>query len=139
MRRLTLLLSLLCSANAYAFQITHFVPQGETPNVRQIQVTFSEHMVPFGDPTGGKPVFDTNSCAPKGEGRWVDSKHWIFDFHKDLPAGISCALHVSPALTALGGSKLQGNASFSFFTGGPAIMESSPEEYGVAEDAAFVL
>lgn len=132
-------LSLVWSAEAFAFTVTNFVPDGETPNVRQIQVEFSEHMVPFGDPTGAKRAFDANTCASKGEGRWIDSKHWVFDFRKDQPAGVSCSLHLDPALKAMGGSSLAGVATFSFFTGGPAIMDSRPDEYGVAEDAAFVL
>ena len=72
-------------------RVEMFSPQGTVKGVRQVSVRFSEQMVPFGDPRGLMEPFDM-VCPVKGTSRWADGKNWIFDFEKDLPAGIRCEI-----------------------------------------------
>ena len=30
-------------------------------------------------------------CAESGQARWLTSREWVYDFDRDLPAGIRCA------------------------------------------------
>jgi alpha-2-macroglobulin len=107
--------------------VEFFSPQGTVKTVRQVSVRFSEKMVPFGDPRGLIEPFDID-CSEKGTSRWADGKNWIFDFEKDLPAGIRCEFRLKPGLKALSGKEVVGQKTFSFSTGGPAIRASDPHE-----------
>ncbi|MFB3903509.1 MAG: alpha-2-macroglobulin [Acidobacteriota bacterium] len=121
-------------------RVESFVPEGTVKAVRQVQVTFYQQIVPFGDPTRAVEPFDI-SCPAPGRGRWVDGRHWVYDFDKDLPAGVKCTFSLRPGLTAVSGSPLEGQASFSFSTGGPAIVSSNPGEgsQSISEDQIFIL
>ncbi|HKD19401.1 MAG TPA: MG2 domain-containing protein, partial [Thermoanaerobaculia bacterium] len=116
-----------------------FSPQGTVKGVRQVQARFSVPMVPLGDPRLTDP-FDV-SCAEAGAGRWVDTGIWVYDFARDLPAGIRCSFKARLGLTSLDGRPLGGPTEFAFSTGGPAIRASQPREGtdSIAEDQAFVL
>ncbi len=81
-------------------QVEMFSPQGTVKAVRQASVRFSEQMVPFGDPRGLVEPFDI-VCHEKGTSRWADGKNWVFDFEKDLPAGIRCEFKLKPNSEAL--------------------------------------
>jgi len=118
-----------------------FSPQGTVKGVRQVSVRFSEQMVPFGDPQGLIEPFDI-ICPEKGTSRWADGKNWIFDFEKDLPAGIRCEFRLKPELKTLSGKEIAGQRVFSFSTGGPSIMKPSypPEGHqNIDEEQIFVL
>ncbi len=116
-----------------------FSPQGEIKNVRQVTACFSDQMVPFGDPRLIDP-FDV-SCPEKGRGRWADGKNWVFDFDRDLPAGVICEFRIKKDVRTLSGKALAGQQSFSFSTGGPAIRESFPREGSqeIDENQIFIL
>ena len=79
---------------ASAATIDKFSPQGEVRAVRQVAVRFSEDIVKFGDPgvknSAATPF--TIECTEPGQGRWLDSRAWVFDFNRDLPPGIRCSL-----------------------------------------------
>ncbi|MBI5634203.1 MAG: alpha-2-macroglobulin [Nitrospirae bacterium] len=113
-----------------------FSPLGEVKNVRQVSVRFSEQMVPFGDPRIEEP-FDIR-CAEKGKGRWADGKNWVYDFDKDLPAGVVCEFSLKPDLKSLSGKKITGGQKYIFSTGGPAITDVVPDHY-ISEDQIFIL
>ncbi|HMK49529.1 MAG TPA: MG2 domain-containing protein, partial [Thermodesulfovibrionales bacterium] len=142
---LSLLFSIFCfnaalaGTSARSGHVEIFSPQGEVRNVRQVSVRFSEQMVSFGDLRLPAP-FEIR-CPAAGTGRWADDKNWIYDFEKDLPAGISCEFVLKPDLRTLSGAQITGQKDFSFSTGGPAIMESVPYEGSeyIDEDQAFVL
>ncbi len=121
-------------------RVETFVPEGTVKAVRQVQVTFSEQIVPFGDPTRAVQPFDI-SCSASGKGRWADGRHWVYDFDKDLPAGVKCTFSLRPGLTAVSGKAVEGQTSFSFSTGGPSIVSSNPNEgsESISEDQVFVL
>ncbi len=116
-----------------------FSPQGTVKNIRQVNVRFSEQMVPFGDPRLVEP-FDIKS-PEKGKARWADGKNWIYDFDRDLPAGIICEFTLKPDLKTLSGKKITGKQQFSFSTSGPAIKESYPHEGSerIDENQIFIL
>ena len=103
-----LLGSLVLAGLAPAAEVTRFSPQGTVKQVRQASATFSEPMVAFGDPAAADP-FDV-TCPVPGQGRWVDTGQWVYDFERDLPAGIRCAFRLRAGLVTLGGQALTGNS-----------------------------
>lgn len=121
-------------------RVEMFSPQGTVKGVRQVSVRFSEQMVPFGDPRGLIEPFDI-VCPEKGTGRWADGKNWVFDFEKDLPAGIRCEFRLKPGLKTLSEKEMVGQKNFSFSTGGPAIKSSTPYEGSeqINEEQIFIL
>jgi alpha-2-macroglobulin len=107
-------------------QVVLFTPQGEVKGVRQVQARFSEQIVPFGAMVQLEP-FDL-SCLEKGHGRWADGKNWVYDFDRDLPAGVVCRFTLKKDLATLDGKSLVGPQTFSFSTGGPAVRTVRPSE-----------
>ena len=115
-----------------------FSPQGVVKGIRQVTARFSEQIVSFGDPRLVEP-FDIK-CPEKGQTRWADAKNWIYDFERDLPAGVKCEFTLKAGLKTLTGMAISGQQQFSFSTGGPAIkMSYPPEGSGIDEDQAFIL
>jgi uncharacterized protein YfaS (alpha-2-macroglobulin family) len=125
------------AAGTHAATLEAFSPQGEVKGVRQVAARFSAQIVPFGDPRLVEP-FDVG-CPEKGVGRWADGRNWVYDFARDLPAGVVCTFTVKPGLKTLGGEPVDA-AKFEFTTGGPAIKRSTPYEgSGVDEEQVFIL
>lgn len=121
-------------------QIVQFTPQGTVKQIRQVSARFSEPMVLFGDPRGGATDPFEISCPEPGAGRWVDSRNWVYDFERDLPAGVRCSFAVRAGLKSLASSELADRQMFVFSTGGPAIRSSVPAQGdGIDEEQAFVL
>lgn len=116
-----------------------FTPQGTVKNVRQVSVRFTSPMVAFGDPGTADPFRVT--CPEKGRGRWADSSNWVYDFDRDLPAGVSCEFSLNKDLRTLSGRIIEGRASYSFSTGGPAVLRAFPPEGSedISEDQIFIL
>src|SRR4030095_5751752 len=104
-----------------------FSPQDTVKNVRQVAVRFSDQMVPFGSPKVTTEIFDID-CPEKGAPRWADERNWIYDFDRDLPAGVRCEFRVRAGLKTLAGRPITGQQRFIFSTGGPAIVQSNPGE-----------
>ncbi len=125
---------------AHAAEVEFFSPSGEVKKVRQVAVRFSEQMVAFGDPREVNP-FDI-SCPAAGKGRWADQRNWIYDFDNDLPAGIACTFAIKKGLASLSGHPVNATGSYSFNTGGPAVLQSEPYSGSystVDENQVFVL
>jgi len=124
---------------ADAAAIKSFNPQGVVKGVRQATATFSEPMVPFGDPRLADPF--TVQCPGKGQGRWIDSRTWSYDFTADLPGGVECEFRLQDGVKALSGADVSGRKEFRFSTGGPAVVRSVPFEGNERIDAGqiFVL
>src|SRR5450755_2197047 len=131
----------LCALGASALcaqPVEFFSPQGEIKGVRQATARFATAMVPFGDPRELDP-FDVD-CAEKGKGRWADSKNWVYDFDRDLPAGVRCSFVLKSGVTALDGKTLDSGQRFDFSTGGPAIVKNLPnEDARIDEHQIFIL
>lgn len=121
-------------------QIIAFSPQGTAKRVRQVTARFSEPMVPLGDPRVLASPFEI-TCPEPGTARWMDSRNWVYDFSRDLPAGVRCTFRIASGLTSLAGKPVAGQQEFAFSTGGPAIRSSIPREgnEGISEDQAFLL
>ena len=141
--RLFLSLFFLFSPIVYAEEgprVEMFSPQGTVKGARQVSVRFSEQMVPFGDPKGLIDPFDI-TCPEKGTSRWADGKNWVFDFERDLPAGIRCEFKLKGGLRTLSEKEVTGIKVFSFTTGGPAIKSSLPYTgaQSIDEEQIFVL
>ena len=73
--------------------------------------------------------------------RWAEERNWIFDFDRDLPAGIRCEFRLKRGIKALSGRELAGAMAYSFSTGGPAIKQSTPYEgtNNIDEEQIFIL
>lgn len=107
-----LIMSIACAQEKNL--IKSFAPQGFAKSVEQVRIEFSQPMVRFGDIKLDFPA--QSSCFKKGQGRWVDTKNWVFDFEEPLPGGSSCTV------VAMG-------KSFQFHTGGPHVLETFPRLY----------
>lgn len=119
-------------------RVEFFSPQGTVKGVRQVAARFSEPMTSFGDPRNESP-FDI-ACPEKGSGRWADVRNWVFDFNRDLPSGIACLFTLRDGLKTLAGNAVGGDRSFSFTTGGPAIIGSRPGKGNtIDENQIFIL
>ena len=146
-RTFSILLSLslcFCLLNAGAPKeeeprILSFTPQGKVKGIRQVQVRFSESMVAFGDP-GAQNPFQVE-CQEEGNPRWVDSNHWVYDFRRDLPAGLQCRFALIDGIQTLNGKDIAGKRIFEFSTGGPSVLQSNPWEGSefISEDQIFIL
>ena len=123
---------------APAAGVEQFSPQGEVKGVRQVQARFSTPMVPFGDPLLLEP-FEID-CPVAGTGRWADARNWVFDFERDLPAGVNCRFALRAGVADLAGAAVAA-AAFRFSTGGPSVRQSLPWEgsESVDENQIFIL
>jgi alpha-2-macroglobulin len=121
-------------------RIEIFSPQNIVKDVRQVAVRFSEQMVPFGSPRVESEMFEID-CPEKGAARWADERNWIYDFERDLPAGVRCEFRLKAGLKTLSGQEMTGQRNFSFSTGGPAIRFAYPSEGDTAidEEQIFIL
>ena len=65
----------------------------------------------------------------------------MYDFERDLPAGVRCTFTLRDGLRSLGGEPVSGPSRFAFSTGGPAIESTLPGEGSdrIEEEQAFVL
>lgn len=128
----------LAASTALHAQVDRFSPQGEVKGIRQATARFARPMVAFGDPRLPDP-FDVD-CAEKGTGRWVDPRHWTYDFERDLPAGVRCTFTLRNGLAATDGTPVAGGARYAFTTGGPAIVRSLPWDGAkIDENQVFIL
>jgi hypothetical protein len=117
--RLTLLFLLglaLLGAAGPAPRIESFSPEGLAKGVRQVAVRFSQPMVAFGDPRPATDLFAID-CPEPGVARWVDERSWVYDFAKDLPAGVACRFALRPEVRSLAGARAAGRREFRFTTG----------------------
>lgn len=130
--------ALFLAVAAHAAGIESFSPQGEVKQVRQATARFSDEMVPLGDPRLPQP-FDID-CPEKGSGHWIDGRNWVFDFERDLPAGVQCSFRTRPDLKTLAGTPLPAE-QHRFTTGGPAVLSTWPGEgtEDIDENQVFIL
>src|SRR3972149_1462983 len=101
-----LLLALAAPSAVKAAQVTSFTPQGTVKRVRQVTALSPEPMAPLGAPRPADPCGVT--CLEPGAGRWADSRDWVYDFVRDLPAGARCTFRLRAGLTTLRGAALTG-------------------------------
>ncbi len=141
--RIILVLLLLGCTDLAAQQearVESFSPLGTVKKVRQARALFSEPMVPFGDPQAGVSPFEID-CTAKGTPRWADPRNWVFDFDEDLQAGVRCTFRTRQGLKTLSGRDVTGTRTFTFSTGGPAVLSSRPYQGSghIDDEQIFVL
>ncbi len=129
LRRITIacLLALCGSASgspAAEPAMTSFSPTGTAKAVRQAHARFSAPMVAIGDPRLAAPF--AVDCPVAGEGRWMDSRNWTYDFERTLPGGLHCTFTPAPDLRTLAGAPLTDLSPRAFDTGGPAVLQTEP-------------
>ncbi len=116
------------AAPAPVASVRSFSPQGYVKAPRQAVATFSLPMVALGDPHLPDPF--TVQCPPEvtGKGRWIDVRHWAYDFDADLDGGVSCRFALKSGVRSVAGATVSGHAPYEFNTGGPSILGSMPRE-----------
>jgi len=86
-------------------------------NIRQVRRSFPSPWFPSASP-GPRRTF-RHLLLEKGR-PVADPKNWVYDFEKDLPAGIRCEFTLKPGLKTLSGKEIGEAKTFAFSTGGPA-------------------
>lgn len=138
---LTLIGSLLATPNAPAgvpsAQLEEISPTGRVHDVQRVEARFSEAMVSFGDPRAPAPV--GIDCPVPGTARWVDPRTWVYEFERQLPAGIACRLRLRQGLRSLAGHPVAGALLYTFDTGGPRILETLPRGSSLIDEQQIFL
>ncbi len=141
MRTILCLVALLAGSHAVkAATLTQFTPTGWIKKVQQVKAVFSDPMVAFGDPKVQHPF--TANCPVVGSGRWTDLQTWVYTFSDNLPGDSVCTFKPHKNLKTLKGVSVHGlKKSYTFHTGGPSVLESTPTDgnHGIAEDQIFIL
>lgn len=135
---LWVLLAASLSVAAAPPQVESFTPSGSAKAPPAVHARFSVPMVAFGEPRLPAPF--THDCPVSGQGRWLDSRNWVFDFDPTPPAGLRCEFVLSPGLASASGAAVGGTRKFLFDTGGPSIVHNEPWEGSyIEEDQVFLL
>lgn len=142
MKRLLLtLVSSLCSAPlVMAASVSQFLPQGSTSDLKDVRVTFAQPVVNFGDAFLPAPfLVECNAPDLAGQGRWLDSRRWLYEFTQAPGPGVSCVASASPDFHDLQNKPLSGKKQFRFDSGGPRLLDYQPSYAEISEDQAFLL
>ena len=133
------LVFLLSVSSAQAITISSFSPRGATSNLRDVKVTFAQPAVHFGDSQLPAPVLvQCDDPAVVGQGRWLDSRRWIYEFDERPGPGLTCTAVVSKSFRSINNEAISGPAQYRFNSGG-AILESNRPYYNVIdEDQVFL-
>lgn len=120
-------------------KLDYFVPQGEAYPIRQVQTRFSEDMVRLGDTHVFNPF--VVRCDAPGQGRWVDTRNWVYDFKEDLPSGVACEFRLTKGLRGISGKPVVSYPLYRFNSGGPRVVESRPYDgqSPIDENQVFLL
>jgi uncharacterized protein YfaS (alpha-2-macroglobulin family) len=134
------LASLVCCSPAWAARISQFTPQGTVAKVESIRLAFDTDVIAFGDGQAPAPMdIVCDDPSVKGQGRWLDARRWTYVFDSAPGPGIHCKAAMRPSFRSLSNETVAGKSSFSFQTGGPVIISSTPSGMKIAEDQVFVL
>jgi len=108
--------------------------------VRQVMARFDQDAVRLGDARAPAPLQVRCNPAAAGNGRWLNTREWVFQFHHDLPGGTRCTVRPTPDFVSAQGEHLEAEPHYSFDTGGPALVTARPST-GSDIDAAqyFIL
>ncbi|WGQ34297.1 MG2 domain-containing protein [Alcaligenes faecalis] len=133
------LMFLLGVSSAQAITISSFSPQGATSDLRDVKVTFAKPAVHFGDSQLPAPVqVQCDDPSVAGQGRWLDSRRWIYEFDERPGPGLTCTAVVSKSFRSINNEAISGPAQYRFNSGG-AILESSRPYYSIIdEDQVFL-
>ncbi|MCB1158195.1 MAG: hypothetical protein KDK45_11895, partial [Leptospiraceae bacterium] len=138
LRVLLFLFALLPFSIYSAPGLSLFSPTGEVKDIQQVKVIFSEPVVAFGDPSANTDIFQI-SCSAKGKARWADERTYLYEFESKLGSGHECTFTLKDFPTA-SGHTIRGGKKYSFSTGGPQVLYTSPYiGSDVSEDQIFLL
>lgn len=139
-RLLGAVLSIACGSVAQASSIGQFLPQGNATDLKEVRVTFAQPVVQWGDAFLPAPVLlQCDDPDIQGQGRWLDSRRWIYEFTQAPGPGLHCVARVAPDFRDLQNKPLTGQQEFSFTSGGPALANYLPSYSDVSEDQIFLL
>jgi alpha-2-macroglobulin len=113
--------------------VVNFSPQGETRDVQQVALRFSQDMVALGQADASAPVQLKCDGDPAMSLRWVDPRRWVAEFKKPLPVGTRCTANLLPELRSLAGKVVANAEPWTFNTGGPKVAWSEPYAYSSAK------
>lgn len=131
---------LLGSLSASAAVIERVLPQGSVSNIRQVQVDFSQPVVPVGQPDATVPVsLACEGFSTDGQGRWLNEKRWVFDFENIVPPGVRCTVKANSEFRALDASAITGFTPRTFNTGGPVPIEVLPYRWNDIDEQQHFL
>src|SRR5690606_33623345 len=131
---------LLGLSGAQAARVQSFSPQGVVSRVQSIRAAFDGSVVVLGDARAPAPfVIQCDDPKLSGAGRWLDTRHWVYEFSRAPAAGVSCTATASPDFRDLKGRGIEGASRYSFSTGGPRASVRAPWSSKIAEDQVFVL
>ena len=123
--------------------VTGAIVGRDTAGISRFTLRFSAPMVPLGQQSTPLAM----SCAVPGQGRWIDTQTYVWEFARPLPAGLSCKAVLNDGLKDAAGANVGGTKRFPIDSGGPAVLAILPdaggrgndEEGGIEEDQAFLV
>ncbi len=118
-------------------RVDSFSPSGYSKDVRQVSVRFSADMVALGDPDLPDPF--RIRCPTPGAGRWLDERTWVYDFGHAVPGAVQCRFRLRRGARTLDGTRISGERTFAFNTGGPNVRARMPAHGRVDERQVFLL
>nr|WP_295077913.1 MG2 domain-containing protein [uncultured Roseateles sp.] len=133
----------LAGAAATTVRLSPDGQAGLVSEVRQLRLSFSDAVVPAGDPRLPAPA--TLQCAglpkpPAGQGRWSSEREWLLDLQQPLPASSVCKVTLDPQFKPLAGISVSGPREFELRTGAPVVSRVQPWEGSqIEEDQHFLL
>lgn len=137
LRAVLLSLFVLGAGSAWSqARIESFSPTGYAKDVRQVAVRFNEAMVALGEPEQSDPL--EVDCEVPGNGRWIDERHWVYDFDYDVPGAVRCRFSLR-AVRTVAGEPVKARPEYAFHTGGPAIIDWEPGWKIIDEHQVFLL
>ena len=137
---LIMALSAGAALQAQALQLLSLSPQGEVAQVRQVVAKFNEAAVNFGNPQAPPLALSCSDAqAAKGSGRWSSEREWIFEFEKDLPPGVRCAVNPVSGFKSPSSALFAGASSYEFHSVRPFIQNLHPSsDQPIDEEQYFV-
>lgn len=134
---LAILISMNC---AQAARVVTFSPQGVVARVQSIQVGFDSEVVALGNIQAPDPfVVSCDDDTLTGVGRWIDGRHWVYEFTHRPEAGVSCTVVPAADFRDLEGRAIEDAERYAFSTGGPRVTSRTPWSGTIDEDQIFIL
>lgn len=129
------------SALSYADIPVTITPQGEIKDPLNVKVQFAKPVINIGHIDTVSPfTVDCQGTDIKGQGRWIDTSFWQYDFARKLPAGVVCQVNINSTFKDTEGNTLADTQNIRFHTGAPSLTSIYPYAGDkIDEDQVFVL
>lgn len=134
---LALVVGMSCAGAA---RVTTFTPQGVVARIQAVQVEFDQAVVALGDAQAQAPFeLGCDDDQLQGAGRWIDGRHWVYEFVRQPGVGVSCWATPAAAFRDLDGQAIVDAQRYEFSTGGPRVSSRTPWAGNIDEDQIFIL